>query len=183
MKTVKYLCNLLGISATDNEIVIQDMLLELASLRDSFAFVLFAKKEFESRQYLNGYQKFLSLINEYKNIENEAYFWEINKKAIREKEKKTADLVEKIGKYRLDILGKYARSEKINPLDYLTEEEIDILPFNIADSVVTLDDTYDRIVRRFVDDLHLKFTAEIKPKEITFNSQNKALDIARKALR
>jgi hypothetical protein len=52
------------------------MISELTRLKDCIAFIAFVKQNFNGDNYkfLNGYQKFLMLIENYKEAENEAFF-------------------------------------------------------------------------------------------------------------
>jgi hypothetical protein len=184
---VKYLFVLLGINANEADIVGKDMLFELSQLRDNIAFIAFCKEENgkDDYRFLNGYQKFLSLIKKYKEFENEAYFYSVHEERIQTKKQEALAIVTKLAKHKSEISGLRCLGKPIDFTKYLTDNEINILPLPVlADNVLELEYTYEKIIQNFIDGLRSKFFNK-KEKEITFNFQDdkKVIDIAKKALR
>jgi hypothetical protein len=160
---IKYLITLLGIAGEVNELVIADMTNELRQLKDSGAFAFYCKNNFSRHQFWNGYQKFLILLGEYKELELEAFFKVANREKIKQIEASAIKLVDKIK--ASDEIRTQAASWSLER--YFTPEEIAIIPYPIESYMHNLDSLCKTIVHREVE----KLREELKPKEISFNFQ------------
>ncbi|MDR3178412.1 MAG: hypothetical protein LBT96_05460 [Campylobacteraceae bacterium] len=162
---VKYLMTLLNIT-TESEAIIKDIIAEISSLRDVIAFITFAKKNFDGYSFYPPYQKFLKILDEYKKVEDEAYF----QFQIKEKLEIYKGHAEKIYE---KIISNQNAIEKGKGDDCFSSFEKSLLPSRIKDLLLYKyygKDTFiDVVLNRQEKILRDKFVENKQPKELTFN--------------
>lgn len=95
---IKYICALLNIDISDNEIILEDIYLELSHLKDVSGFGIFVKSQYNN-EYLNyktPFQKFLRLLENYKEIEAEKAFLKRNSDRVEKFNALAVGLIEKL---------------------------------------------------------------------------------------
>lgn len=155
---------------------------KLAELKDASVFIVFCEKNFRNYEFLSGYQKFLTLIEDYKKIENEALKRMIFKAERDEVRTRALEFISLLQKESNNIKNAYARNEKYH--NEKLESYNDINPINLYSACLDTVFTYEEIIKKHDKIIDEKFEALYPKKELTFNFQtdNKALELAKKAL-
>jgi hypothetical protein len=168
---VKYLITLLGI--TSEEMIIADVTQELRQLKDRGAFALYCKNNFSRHQFWNGYQKFLILLGEYKELENEAYFMEIYREKIDKLKAQMHMLYLNLVKQRKKIIDCDIKRIPYKIEDITTDElnKIETVFLRLRDAADAPEYVYDTLIKRGIEQFRKEFFDSEKPKEINFNFQ------------
>jgi hypothetical protein len=149
---------------TESEAIIKDIIAEISSLRDVIAFITFAKKNFDGYSFYPPYQKFLKILDEYKKVEDEAYF----QFTIKEKLEIYREHAEKIHSKIAPNANAIAKGKD----DYFSLFEKNLLPIYVKDLLLFKDfkDAFiDLILNRQEKILRDKHFNDREQKQLAFN--------------
>ena len=123
-ETIKYIAGLLNVK-TDSDLVIADMAIEIGKVKDMSAYRTYLRDNFRKIEFATGFQKFITLTNDFLNIEEDKALAGYYSKA----EESAKALAGKVKQTRRTVEDNFCdfSNIKLDGDDFFTEKEIKAL--------------------------------------------------------